>query len=134
MKTKAGVKRLLAWPLVPEEALSPCGGAVRGKLTPTRTPSSCAVQGRLTSMGKMTKMGQQADLPATSLACLMLMTVSFWSCVNGSPSSRKPNIVLILTDDLDVAIGGMVSLFCIGIFSVIFKRSDLSFCLAMLFK
>lgn len=66
-------------------------------------------------MSKTAKMGPKAFPAATLPACLLLMCVSLWSCVSGvrhfdSRSSRRPNVVLILTDDLDVAIGGMTPL------------------------
>lgn len=79
MKTKAGLKRLL----VLEEALSPCGGVVRGKLTHCTKSSSCAVPGRLSTLGKITKMEHKAVVPATLLAGLLLMCVTLWSCVSG---------------------------------------------------
>lgn len=59
--------------------------------------------------------GPRAVPAASSLACLLLLSVGSRSCAGSarlfdSPSSRRPNVVLILTDDLDVAIGGMTPL------------------------
>lgn len=50
----------------------------------------------------------------TLLKCLVIC-VTLWSSLSSevfAKSSQRPNIVLILTDDLDIAIGGLVSNSC----------------------
>uniref|UniRef100_A0A3B4X1X9 N-acetylglucosamine-6-sulfatase n=1 Tax=Seriola lalandi dorsalis TaxID=1841481 RepID=A0A3B4X1X9_SERLL len=68
------------------------------------------------------KMGSNRCFRPTLLSCL-LICVTLWSNLSAGVFAklyRRPNIVLILTDDLDIAIGGLVTIFC-------FSCADFSF-------
>ncbi|XP_075968014.1 N-acetylglucosamine-6-sulfatase [Anarhichas minor] len=57
-------------------------------------------------------MGSNRSFPTILLHCL-LICVTLWSNLSSgvfAKSTRRPNIVLILTDDLDIAIGGLTPL------------------------
>lgn len=63
------------------------------------------------------KMCSTVSFPLQLLNCLFIC-VTLWSCLGSgslAKSSRRPNIVLILTDDLDVAMGGLVGEFRVKI-------------------
>lgn len=66
---------------------------------------TCAVSDQIV------KMGPKVSFPPTLFKCL-LTCVTLWSYLSAGRAFaklyRRPNVVLILTDDLDVAIGGLV--------------------------